>query len=115
VQAQYPTADELDALLQQDSDVHRAALAQTLVPAVGSDPLSRVYFQFERGSLDLRRAAGELGVVPETLTAEIPALDPRLAPLAAGSTVDRVTFTSAFKASLCVLQADARNRVADCP
>jgi hypothetical protein len=45
----------------------------------------------------------------------IPALDPRLAPLATGMTVDRVTFTSAFKGSLCVLQADARNRVADCP
>jgi hypothetical protein len=115
VQVLYPTADELDALLRQDSDVHRAALAQTLVPAASSDPLSRVYFQFERGSLDLRQAAGELGVAPETLSSRLGELDVGLAPLQSGMSVDRVAFTSAFKASVCVLQADARNRAAGCP
>ena len=114
VQAQYPTADELDALLQRDSDVHRAALARALVPAVGSDPLSRVYFRFERAGLDLRQAAGELGVAAEALE-KLPALDPRLAPLQSGSSVDRATFTSTFGSALCLLHADARNRVAGCP
>ncbi len=115
VLAQYPTADELDALLQRDSDIHRAALARALVPAVGSDPLSRVYFQFERAGLDLRRAAGELGVPPEVLDEKLPTLDPRLAPLQSGGSVDRATFTSIFGTARCQLHANARNRVAGCP
>jgi hypothetical protein len=106
---------ELDALLESDSDLQRAALARALVPANDPDPLSRVFFQFEREPLTARRVAAELGVPLAVLLEGLPQLDARLAPLGAeDGSVDRDTFTDTFRASACLLRDGSRNRPLGC-
>jgi hypothetical protein len=106
---------ELDALLESDSDVHRAALARALVPADGPNALSRIYFQFDREPLTARRAAAELGVPLEVFLENLPQLDARLAPLGVeNGSVDRATFSDTLRASSCLLRAGSRNRPLGC-
>jgi hypothetical protein len=114
VQALYAPG-ELDALLESDSALHRVALARARVPADGPNPLSRVFFQFEREPLTARRAAAELGVRLEVLLENLPQLDARLAPLGVeNGSVDRATFTDTLRASSCLLRDGSRNRPLGC-
>ncbi len=115
VQTEYPTADELGALVEADNAIHRAALEQLGITANAPDPLSRVYFQFELDALTPSAAAAELGVPLAALEAALANLGPELAPLRDGGSVSRAAFTAAYAAALCVLQENAGNRPAQCP
>jgi hypothetical protein len=107
---------ELDASIEADNAIPRAALQQLGIAPGARDPLSSVYWQFELG-LTARRAAGELGVRLETLQAALATpgrLPSELAPLGTGSTVERAVFTAALPAALCELQQDSADRPARC-
>jgi hypothetical protein len=113
--AQYPAEEDFIALLEHDSELHRAAAEQAGVPRNTPDPISRVFLQFERDRLTLRRAAAELGVTPDVLGARLGELDARLAPLAdPEGSVERGTFSSVFGSALCVLHGDAAQHPALC-
>jgi hypothetical protein len=52
--------------------------------------------------VDLKRAAAELGIAPQTLLRELGGLDPALAPLGY-TTVKRDTFRDNFAETVCLL------------
>jgi hypothetical protein len=112
----YPTTAELDALRQVDDAVHRDARARAgLIPG-RPDPLSGVYYGFERKPLDARRAAAELGVSFESWTLGVEQLEPRLAALRSPTArIDRATFAEVLAGARCRLSVGARNRPAGCP
>jgi len=114
--AQYPAEEDLNALLDYDSELHRAAAERAGVPRNTPDPISRVFLQFERERLTLRRAAAELGVTPDVLAARLGELGARLGPLAnVDGSVERATFGSVLGSALCVLHADAAQHPTGCP
>ena len=114
--AQYPPEEDFNALLEYDSELHRAAAERAGVPRHTPDPISRVFLQFERDPLTLRRAAAELAVAPDVLTARLGELDARLGPLAnVDGSVDRATFSSVLGSARCVLHADAAQHPTRCP
>lgn len=112
----YPTTAELEALRQADDAVVREARARVgLIPG-RPNPLSAVYYEFERNPLDAQRAAAELGVSFETWEAGAGALDPRLAALRSpGARIDRASFAEVFVRARCQLSIGARNNPASCP
>ena len=116
VRQYYPGATEFDQLLQQDSQLHLDAAARAGVSAGGPEPISFVYFQFELAELGLRRAAAELGVKPEALSAVLDSPSSRLGPLLSpDGKIDRFALDAAYVATRCALDADARNRPVACP
>jgi hypothetical protein len=112
----YVPQAELDATIESDSAIQRAALQQLGIPPGSRDPLSSVYRQFEQ-SLTIRRAAAELGVSLATFQAALATpgrLAPELAPLGTSSSIERATFTAALTAARCSLQQGSTNRPARC-
>jgi hypothetical protein len=112
----YLPQPELDARIEADNAIQRAALQQLGISPGVRDPLSSVYQQFEQ-PLTPRRAAAELGVSLDTLRAVLAMpgrLAPELAPLAAGSSIERATFTAALPSARCALRQDSMNRPTGC-
>jgi hypothetical protein len=115
-QERYPTTAELDALRQADDAVHLDARARAGLILGRLDPVSGVYYEFERKPIDADRAAAELGVSVESLLLGADLLDPRLAALREPTArIDRATFAEVFAAARCQLSVGARNRPAGCP
>jgi len=108
VQDKFASNAELVRRINTDNAERRAALDALSIPAGSRDPVSQVYFAFDR-DLDLNRAAGELGVSPEVLRARLPELDSNLAVLTS-STLDRDDFAPLFLSTLCTLHGSAVNR-----
>jgi hypothetical protein len=99
-----------------DSETHVAAVEQAGVPRREPDPLSRVFFQFERRQLWVGAAAAELGVTIEQLLESLPRLPPAFGALATPrGRIDRAALTSAFSAALCTLRSGERNHPLGCP
>lgn len=116
VLAQYPGQAALDDLFAQDSELHLRAVESAGVPSNAPDPIWRVFLQFELETLDLDRAAAELGVPRDALRENVGRLDSRLSALGApNGSVERAAFTDALRSSLCALHAGARNPPARCP
>jgi len=116
VMEQYPDAQTFQRQMDLDSNMHLAAAERAGVPPNTPDPVSRVYLDFQFVNIDLRLAAGELGVEPEELRQSIGLLDPRLAPLALeGGHVDRNTMTDTFLSSVCELHSVQDNAPVGCP
>jgi hypothetical protein len=116
VMEQYPDASTFQRQMDLDSNMHLAAAERAGVPPNTPDPVSRVYLDFQFVNIDLRLAAGELGVEPEELRRSITLLDPRLAPLALeGGHVDRNTMTDTFLSSVCELHSVQENAPVGCP
>jgi serine/threonine-protein kinase len=116
VMEQYPDAATFERRMNQDSAVHVTATQRAGVPEGVADPVSRVYLDFQRVPVDLRVAAGELGVAPDELLQSIDLLDPRLGNLAVeGGAVKRQIMDDTFLDSLCVLQFVQKNAPAGCP
>jgi hypothetical protein len=112
----YPGASRFGQLLTEGSQLHLDALQRAGVVPNGPEPISFVYYQFERGAIGLRRAAGELDVTPEELRAAITSTGGALAPLLApDGVIQRSTFDSAYVATRCALEAESRNRPVACP
>ena len=117
VDAAYPGALEFAQLLDEGSQLHLDALQRAgVTPGSGPEPISFVYYQFERDAIGLRRAAGELGVPPEQLHAVLTSPGSTLAPLLApDGVIRRSALDSAYVATRCALEAEARNRPVACP
>jgi len=116
ISATYPGALEFAQLLSDGSQLHLDALQRAGVTLGGPEPISFVYYQFERTALGLRRAAGELGVTPEELRSVITSTSGGLTPLlAADGVIERSALDSAYVATRCALDPGARNRPVACP
>lgn len=109
-------ASEFSQLIAEGSQIHLDALQSAGVTDGGPEPISFVYYQFERAGLGLRRAAGELGATPERLLAVIGSSGGSLGPLLApGGVIQRSALDEAYLATRCTLEAEARNRPIACP
>jgi hypothetical protein len=116
VMAQYPDAATFERQMNLDSAVHVEATERAGVSKRKADPVSRVYLDFQRVNIDLRIAAGELGVQPDVLLENIDLLDPRLGNLATeGGYVGREIMDATFLDSVCVLHSFQENSPAGCP
>jgi hypothetical protein len=116
VMEQYPDAQTFQRQMDRDSNVHLAAAERAGVPPGTPDAVSRVYLDFQFVNIDLRIAAGELGVEPEVLRQNLASLDPRLGPLASeGGRIDRNTMTDTFLSSVCELHSVQENAPVGCP
>jgi len=116
VLAQYPDADEFQAAMDRDSEVHVAATERAGVPRETPDAISRTYLDFQLGNIDINIAAGELGVPADELADNIDLLDPRLGNLdVAGGYVDRNIMDATYLDAICVLQAVQENVPVGCP
>lgn len=116
VMEQYPDAATFARQMDLDSAVHVDATVLAGVPKTEADPISRVYLDFQRVNVDVRLAAGELGVEPDVLLDNVNRLDPRLGPLAVeGGYVGREIMDATFIDSICVLQSVQENSPVGCP
>ena len=116
VMDQYPDAATFQRQMDRDSNIHLQAAELAGVPQGVPDAVSRVYLDFQLRDIDLRNAAGELGVEQEVLSQNLDLLDPRLAPLGVdGGHVSRNIMSDTFLDSLCVLHAVEENAPVGCP
>lgn len=99
VRAQYVAEDRFKALLDEDAERFRKALARTGAPAGEPEPIVTLALRYE-GEVDLPAAAGELGLTPGQFRERLnrsPALGRLLGALQApGGTVQRQVFQTAF-------------------
>jgi hypothetical protein len=110
------SASDLDARMAADNAVYLDALARAGVSPSLRSPLSRVVLSFERGPLDIRRAAAELGVTAAVLRENLAQLPSGFASLAeSGASIPRAVMTEGHRAARCELSEGARNRPIDCP
>lgn len=84
-----------------DIAVFAAALVQVDIPTTGPEPIITTSLEFE-ADIDLRRAAAELGVSPDTLEDELAGLDSQLDRLDGGK-VGRDVFAAVFAETACEL------------
>ncbi len=95
--------------VQDDSATFfQRALQRADLPIQGGDPVSAVFLRFD-ADMSLADAAGDLGLAPDDLEANLNLLDPRLTVLRRG-TIDRDDFTQLYVASLCVLSTPLENQ-----
>ncbi|MEM9462592.1 MAG: c-type cytochrome domain-containing protein [Myxococcota bacterium] len=98
----HPPHDEMKALIDQGNETFNNAVAQLWDgPTEGGEPIMEVFTNFE-DTVDLARAAAELGIEPDALSLQLGKLDPTYAPLASGS-IARDTFEDRFAESVCIL------------
>jgi len=115
VMEQYPDPATFSRQMDLDSAMHVNATERAGVPKREADPISWVYLDFQRVSVDLRLAAGELGVEPDVLLQNIDLLDPRLGNLSVeGGYVGREIMDATFLDSVCVLQGVQQNSPVGC-
>jgi hypothetical protein len=115
VMEQYPDTATFDRQMDLDSAMHVNAVERAGVPKGEADPVSWVYLDFQRLNVDLRLAAGELGVEPDVLLENVDLLDPRLGNLSVeGGHVGREIMDATFLDSVCVLQGFQENAPAGC-
>lgn len=98
--ALYPERDEFRELLEEDAELFREAVEETGAPFGRTEPIVALAHRFEQ-VLDVRLAAAEAGVEPETLVAAIqesPVLARRIGVLnTPGGTMQRQAFIEAFR------------------
>ncbi len=114
VQEEYLPVDEFNRIVEEDSERHVAAVERAGVPRGTADPVSRIFLDFQLGSVDAVKAAGELNVPLDIFQENIERLDPVLSPLQNGGGVDRNFFTNVYFDSLCIMQSSSQNRPANC-
>ncbi len=99
VRAQYVPEDRFKALLDEDAERFRKALARTGAPPGEPEPIVTLTLRYE-GEVDLPAAAGEAGLTPGQFLERLnrsPALGRLLGALQArGGTVQRQVFQTAF-------------------
>ncbi len=99
VQALYPPAETMTALMRADAKRFLEAVARTGAPLTTTEPIAALAARFE-ADLDLPLAAAEAGVAPRELLAALdraPPLAKQLGPLRVeGGTVQRQVFVDCF-------------------
>jgi WD40 repeat protein/mono/diheme cytochrome c family protein len=99
IRALYPPESALKKLMEEDAERFRKALEQCGSKTTDADPVSATALRFE-ADLDVRSAAGEVGVPPEEFRQRIVRSDNLSRSLGAlrvaGGTVHRTVFQQAF-------------------
>jgi hypothetical protein len=109
----YPDNDELQEILEQDSQLYRGALSRAGIPTdEREDPIARTFVRFD-GDVDIQRVAGLLHFPVDLLEDEVNRLDPALGGLDNGFRVDVDDFKGLYANSLCVVTVANENRPAD--
>jgi mono/diheme cytochrome c family protein len=93
---------------EESESFYRSALRRADLPINGVEPVSSIFFRFDR-DMKLADAAGDLGVGVEQLRDTLNLLNPALNVLD-GGTLDRDDFTAQYVDSLCRLSIANRNR-----
>jgi hypothetical protein len=104
----YPEPAAFADEAERDSAAYREALNALGLPSTGADPIARASLRFDE-PLTLRTAAAELGLRSEGLLEYLNMLDPALAPLGEGRTIERDTFARLYVTSLCVVTSASDN------
>jgi hypothetical protein len=105
----YLPADAFARRLEDESEsFYLSALRRASLPVAGAEPISAVFTRFDR-DMNLRDAAGDLGLSVDELEQEINTLEPELQVLKRGS-IDRDDFTGFYVASLCELSSVNQNQ-----
>ncbi len=105
----YPSAAEFESIVAGDNAPQLGALQALGVSPAEPEPISTVLGQFNQ-SLNIGRAAAELGVLPAELRAALPRLSPSLSVLTEDGRVERDDWEQLYRSTLCAVSADARNR-----
>jgi len=108
----YLTPEKFKARVEQDSQsFYLNALKQANLPVGGTEPVSTVFFRFDK-DLTLKDAASYLGVSSDELEQNLNSLNPELGILRK-ATLDRDDFTASYLENLCILSGVNRNRPED--
>jgi len=107
----YPDPTEFAQIVADDSSqFYQRALDQLKLPTRGGDPVSSTFLRFDR-DMNLKDAAGDLGLTPDDLQRNLRELDPVLQVLDRG-VIDRDDFTALYVNSLCILSLSLDNQPA---
>jgi len=115
---QYPTDQAaLQAVMDEDSDIHVKAVVKSGIPKGSPDAVSRVYLDFQFNvNITADLAAGELYVTKLELLDSLELLSPALSNLGEkDGYVSRDVFSANFLDSLCQLHTVDENQPANCP
>jgi mono/diheme cytochrome c family protein len=104
----YPTPNEFAQIVADDSArFYTSALDQLKLPTRGGDPISSTFLRFDR-DMNIKDAAGDLGLTPDDLLRNLREINPVLTVLD-GGVIDRDDFTKFYVDSLCLLSASNEN------
>jgi hypothetical protein len=105
--ALYPESSRLERLVEKDNKRFKEALEQTGAPFGQTEPILALSQEFDK-SVDLGRAAAELGLKPDDfekrLETSTPALIQQFSPLKAKKTIKREVFLTAFPSAVAEWQ-----------
>jgi len=104
----YRAPAEFSQAITSDNLTYQAALGLLQLPTMGADPVAAAFSRFDR-DLSLSDAAGDLGVTPARLRANLNLLAPALAVLGT-LTLDRDDFAQFYVDSLCNLSIVLENQ-----
>ena len=104
----YPSVSDFARIIETDSRRYLETLRRLGLPLTGPEPIAAAYVQFNL-DVDLAAAAGDLGLTPAALRADLNLLDPALAVLEQ-LRLDRDAFSALFEESLCIMQRVSRNQ-----
>jgi len=108
----YLEPDKFKAQVEAESNrFYLTALRDADLPVSGAEPISTVFQRFDR-DMQLKDAAGDLGVSRDELEDELNNLPGELGVLD-GGTIDRDDFTAQYLESLCILSTVNENRPDD--
>jgi hypothetical protein len=109
--AVYPSAGELARIVAADRSLVEIGLARINIDIDAvPEPISQLFAEFDR-DVDLDRAGGDLLIGSEQLGRNLQLLDPALAVLGDGGSVDRDDFSVLYRQSLCILSVVNENQV----
>jgi len=109
----YPSNPEMLELVNLDSEYFQSSLKAAGVPVDLRDPVTHLFLDFVAGQVQTARAAGDLGVSPDFLKANLNRLDPRLGNVE-NEGIDRELFEQVYVDSLCILQVASDNQPLNC-
>jgi mono/diheme cytochrome c family protein len=105
----YVSPQEFAKQVQEDSSAfYQRALQEVDLPIQGADPVSSTWLRFD-ADVQLKDAAGDLGLTPDDLLNNLDLLNPVASVLRTG-TLDRDDFTNIYIDSLCVLSTPLENQ-----
>jgi hypothetical protein len=114
----FPDQATMQTYIDRDSAVHVNALVEAGIPKGTTDPVSRLYIDFQLANISTAQVAGELQVTKDELVQNLQLLDPTLQDLAPNSAkgyVERPVLQNVFLASMCALHAVDTNVPVGCP
>jgi len=106
----YRTPAEFAQVMATDSLSYQTALGQLQLSTMDADPVAAAFVQFDK-DLALSDAAGDFGMTPMELSANLNVLEPTLAVLGT-SVLDRDDFARFYVDSLCILSLALDNQPA---